>query len=371
MTTSHGAAMRHASSALALLPLAFAACSSAPSLPPSPAPAQHRLPTLTTQVSGTGQLLQAVNAISDKVAWVSGHGGTWARTEDGGATWTTGVVPEADSMQFRDLHAIDAKRVWLLSAGSGPASRIYYSSDGGAHWTQQFRNGNSKAFYDCMDFWDDKQGVALSDGIDGTFALLISRNGKDWGLLPTVASPPARPGEGSFAASGTCVVALEKRFAWFGTGAAAMGPAMVFRTTDAGRTWTGAPTPIASGPSAGIATVAFRDTQHGVALGGNLAKPDEFSANVAVTSDGGVNWEAGTPPPFPGAVYGAAYAGEGGHFALVAVGPKGAAISWDDAQSWVLIDTLSYWSVSLEKDGRGWLVGPKGLIRRLDPAPER
>jgi hypothetical protein len=53
----------------------------------------------------------------------------------------------------------------------------------------------------------------------------------------------------------------------------------------------------------------------------------------------------------------------------VAVGPKGAAISWDDAHTWALIDTLSYWSVSLEKGGRGWLVGPKGLIRRLDPAP--
>jgi len=358
--------MRPASSALALLPLALAACSSAP---PAPAPVERPLPVLTTQQVGTHQLLQAVNALSDKVVWASGHGGTWARSEDGGATWITGVVPGADSMQFRDLHAIDAKRVWLMSAGNGPASRIYYSADGGAHWTQQFRNGNSKAFYDCMDFWDDNQGVALSDGIDGSFALLITRNGKDWGLLPTAASPPARPGEGSFAASGTCLVALDKRFAWFGTGAAAQGPARVFRTTDTGRTWTGADTPIASGPSAGIATVAFRDVNHGVALGGNIAKPDSFSTNVAVTSDGGLNWEPGTPTPFPGAVYGAAYAGEGGHFALVAVGPKGAAISWDDARSWALIDTLNYWSVSMEKDGRGWLVGPGGRIRRLDPAP--
>jgi len=359
--------MRHASSALVLLPLALAACSSAP--PATPGPVERPLPTLTTQTVGTGQLLQAVNAIDNKVVWVSGHGGTWARTEDGGNTWIAGVVPDADSMQFRDLHAIDAKRAWLMSAGNGAASRIYYTEDGGAHWTLQFRNGNTKAFYDCMDFWDDKQGVALSDGIDGAFALLITRNGKDWGLLATTASPPARPGEGSFAASGTCLIALDKRNAWFGTGAAAQGPARVFRTTDTGRTWAGADTPIASGPSSGIATVAFRDLKHGVALGGNIAKPDDFSANVAVTSDGGVNWEAGTPPPFPGAVYGAAYAGEGGHFALVAVGPKGAAISWDDARTWTLLDTMSYWSVGMEQDGRGWLVGPRGLIRRLDPAP--
>ena len=112
--------MRQASSVLALLPLALAACSSAA---PPPAPAGRPLPTLTTEEVGTHQLLQAVNAISDKVAWASGHGGTWARTEDGGATWITGVVPGADSMQFRDLHAIDAKRAWLMSAGNGPASR--------------------------------------------------------------------------------------------------------------------------------------------------------------------------------------------------------------------------------------------------------
>ena len=116
--------------------------------------------------------------------------------------------------------------------------------------------------------------------------------------------------------------------------------------------------------------MAFRDTLHGVALGGNIAKPDSFSAERR--RDLGRRRHLGgrrQTRPFPGAVYGAAYAGEAGHFALVAVGPKGAAISWDDAHTWTLIDTLSYWSVGMDKDGRGWLVGPGGRIRRLDPPP--
>jgi len=104
-----------------------------------------------------------------------------------------------------------------------------------------------------------------------------------------------------------------------------------------------------------------------VAMGGNIAKPDTFTMNVAVTSDGGVTWEAGGEIPFPGAVYGSAYSQDNGRSVLVAVGPKGAAISRDDARTWTLIDAGNYWSVGMGKNGRGWLVGPGGTIRRLDP----
>ena len=36
-------------------------------------------------------------------------------------------MPGADTLQFRDVHALDADRAWLLSAGPGELSRIYYS----------------------------------------------------------------------------------------------------------------------------------------------------------------------------------------------------------------------------------------------------
>jgi hypothetical protein len=350
--------MRAHPSARAALAVAALACSSASTPPGSTTSAP--LPVLTAQTVNTRQLLQAVSVVSDQVVWVSGHGGTWARSEDGGATWTSGVVPGGDTLQFRDLHAADAKRVWLMSAGNGAASRIYHSEDGGKNWTEQFRNGNSKAF------WDDKHGIALSDGVDEIFPLLLTKNGKDWALLSEVASPHSRSGEGSFAASGTCIATRNGRYAWFGTGAAAEGWARVFHTADAGRTWGWSGTPIVTSASAGIATVAFRDLLHGVAAGGNIAKPDTFLVNVAVTSDGGFTWMPGAIPPFPGPVYGAAYAMNGERPMLVAVGPRGAAVSWDDARSWALIDTLSYWSVGLDKAGRGWLVGPGGRVRRLD-----
>ncbi len=183
-----------------------------------------------------------------------------------------------------------------MSAGDGSASQIWYSGDAGKNWTQQFRNGSSKAFYDCMGFWDEKHGIAVSDGVDDNFRRL-PRGRQELALLSEAASPPARPGECSFAASGTCLVTRGDQRAWFGTGAAVDGYARVIRTTDEGRTWRSADTPIATSASAGIATVAFRDDMHGVAMGGNIAKPDTFTMNVAVSSDGGANWEAGGKCP--------------------------------------------------------------------------
>ena len=100
-----------------------------------------------------------------------------------------------------------------------------------------------------MAFWDEKQGIALSDGVDGIFPILFTRNGRTWGLLSEAASPPSRPGEGSFAASGTCLVARGDKLAWFGTGAAVTGNARVFRTTDEGRSWQCADTPIVTDAS--------------------------------------------------------------------------------------------------------------------------
>ena len=104
------------------LPILCAGCRGAPS--PGPAAA----PTLEEQRSGTTRLLQAVSPVDSSVVWVSGHGSTWMRTTDGGRTWAGGVVPNADSLEFRDVHAASASEAWLLSAGPGERSRVYHLS---------------------------------------------------------------------------------------------------------------------------------------------------------------------------------------------------------------------------------------------------
>jgi len=62
------------------------------------------------------------------------------------------------------------------------------------------------------------------------------------------------------------------------------------RTADGGVTWAIAEAPVAASPSAGIFSVAFRDSQHGMTVGGDYKKETDATANAASTADGGVTW---------------------------------------------------------------------------------
>src|SRR5437899_2784136 len=87
-------------------------------------------PTLTPQNSGTTQGLIAVSPVNTRVVWASGRGGTFVVTTDGGKTWKAGVVPGAETLQFRDVQGVSEKVAYLSSIGTGTASRIYKTTDG-------------------------------------------------------------------------------------------------------------------------------------------------------------------------------------------------------------------------------------------------
>ena len=82
-------------------------------------PAAAHAPRLTPQDSGTTQGLIAVSPVNKRVVWASGRGGTFAVTTNGGATWRSGVVPGAESLQFRDVEGVSDTVAYLLSIGNG------------------------------------------------------------------------------------------------------------------------------------------------------------------------------------------------------------------------------------------------------------
>lgn len=323
--------------------------------------------TAQEQESGTTELLIGLSPVNERVAWASGTGGTVVRTTDGGTTWEVRTVSGADSLQFRDVHAVSTDTAYLLSIGSGTQSRIYKTTDGGESWARLFTNANPDAFFDCMDFWDANHGLAFSDAVDGSFIVIKTADGgQTWTQIPADALPPAYDGEASFAASGTCLVTRGDSTAFFSTGAAK--EARVFKTTDRGRTWTAAATPIEAGaPVAGIASLTFRDAQHGAALGGIMTvdnPPDSTIANVALTRDGGTTWTLASSAPLPG-IFGGTYVPGARAPTLVAVGPQGLAYSLDHGQSWQRLNDNNYWSVAFVGPQVGWAVGAEGRITKL------
>jgi photosystem II stability/assembly factor-like uncharacterized protein len=319
--------------------------------------------TLTPQRSGTDQLLIAVSPVDVNTAWVAGTGGTFLRTEDGGETWMSGVVPGADSLQFRDVYAVNALTAWLLSAGTGDASRIYRTADGGRSWTLQFTNQEPAGFYDCLDFWDPENGILYGDAVDGQLRVRVTTNGgAAWPLVEPPAVPTPEGQEGGFAASGTCAVVGPDGRGWIATGAGDVP--RVLRTEDMGRTWSAVELPLPAGEAAGAFSIAFRSADHGLVFGGDLQQAEASLDNIAVTEDGGRTWAVTGRPTFPGAIYGGAYVPGAGPTA-VTVGPGGANYTIDDGQTWALMDTLTYWGVGFASAKAGWIVGPEGRITKV------
>lgn len=318
-------------------------------------------PVITQQNSGTSVRLQAVSAVSDLVAWASGTGGTYTRTVDGGATWRAGVVPGADSLEFRDIHAFDADRAVLLAAGPGSKSRLYHTSDGGVHWTLAWTNPDPKGFFDCIDF-RGLAGVLVGDAVTGRFPLFKTTDGgRTWAPYapPGAADLAAAEGEGAFAASGTCVVLQPDQSVWVGTAKA--GRIIRFGTDKAEAF---EPPMLRGRESAGISSLAFRDARTGMAGGGDYTRPAESTDNIAVTTDGGRTWVAGSRPPFTGAVFGLAYV-MSRPATVVAIGMKGAAWSADNGKTWVTLDGNDYWGIGFGRAGVGWISGPKGRIAKV------
>lgn len=322
-------------------------------------------PTLTLQNSGTKNGLIAVSTVNAQVVWACGKNGTFTRTTDGGETWKAGVVAGAETLQFRDVHAVSDKVAYLLSVGDHPGDfRIYKTTDGGARWTIEFQSEKAKAFYDCFAFWTATRGIAHSDSVAGVFPDLRTTNGTTWqdisGKLPA-----ALAGEGSFASSGTCVATQGQQNAWIATGGASVSRVLV--TRNGGDRWTAYPTPLKSSQGAGAFTVAFRDARNGIIGGGNLDPKHPDDAAAATSQDGGKTWALTKKPPVTGAIYGLSYVGGAtSRVVVITANDGGAAWTPDEGVTWSKLSGVSgYWGVAFAGPEAGWLVGTDGRILKI------
>lgn len=361
MKTLHRSA---AVAALATLAIGVGACSPDDADPSSEA-AVDGAPRLITEArsSGTDELLQAVSPAGDGVIWASGHGGTWARSTNGGDDWTSGVVPGADSLQFRDVEGFDAERAVLLAAGTGPLSRLLRTDDGGESWVEVFAMDEPEGFLDCMAFVDDERGWAYGDAVNGVLYLLETGDGgRSWARVSANRLPPALDGEGGFAASGACVAATGDGGVAVATG---NGPhPRMLRLSGEGGAWTAVDLPLTAGAAAGATAIGFGQGGFAWAVGGAIGDPIA-GARVALSTDGGERWTAGAPPAIDGPLYGAAHIPAHDPAALVVVGPGGLAWSPDGGRQWTAVHDSSHWAVAFAESGRGWAVGPRGRITAL------
>jgi photosystem II stability/assembly factor-like uncharacterized protein len=267
------------------------------------------------------------------------------------------VPPDAQKLDFRAVFGWDADHADVMSSGPGGASRLYETTDGCATWHLLFENPDRDGFWDALTF-QGNSGFILGDPVNGRFVLFRSNDfGRHWQRDDDAGLAVMPEGEGVFAASNSSLIDLAGSQLLFATGG--MGGSRVFRCDKDGR-WSTSQVPIPAGKeSAGVFSIAFRDNQHGIAVGGDYKNPSQTTGTAAWTSDGGVTWHSATT--FPSG-FRSSVAWDRALHAWVAVGTNGGDLSRDDGRNWKRFDSSNWNALSLP-----WAAGPKGRIASLDP----
>jgi photosystem II stability/assembly factor-like uncharacterized protein len=310
--------------------------------------------------TGSNASFRGLSVVNDSVIWASGTRGTVLRSIDAGVSWQVDTVPGGAAMDLRAIHGI-SDRVAHVAATAG---RIWRTSDGGRTWNLAYQARDTTVFLDGIVFADERFGLTLGDPMDGRFLILVTRDaGETWSEAPAPSRPPAEEGEAAFAASGTSLVMTHGRHAWLGTGGSVT---RVYRSADRGSTWVSAsPGMLQRAGSGGIFSLAFADSMHGVAVGGDYLKPDSTRGNAAYTTDGGSSW--GTPVSTPaGYRSGVAMHRDGARLTAIAVGTTGTDISRDGGRTWTTLDATPFNAVQFAPSGVAYAAGARGSIARID-----
>lgn len=301
--------------------------------------------------------LRGLSPVNAKICWVSGSEGSVFKTMDSGKTWKD-VSPKAyEELQFRDIEAFGKDTALILSAGL-PAV-ICKTTDGGKNWKEVYRNESQGVFFDAMDFWDSQRGMAFSDAPAEHLLILVTKDGGEtWTELPQKNSPKVFPHQGGFAASGTCIKTFGKSSALIGLG----GPeATILLTNDFGQNWGKAMAPLDFGESSkGVFSIDMLNENIGICVGGDYRADSLTTNNMAITQDGGRNWEKISHPNLTSKYLSSvSFYNEDVIFATSRTGIR---YSQDAGISWKALEGNYFCVECIEKEGVCWFSGPDGLV---------
>lgn len=333
-----------------------------PSPPPSETAPARRLLSATWEwfETGSNASLRGVCGYDERVAWVSGTGGTVLRTIDGGKRWENVSVPGAESLDFRCIHVFYEDMAIVLSAGS-PA-RAYMTGDGGKTWRLTFEDKRPEVFCNAMRFDLHEFGVAFGDPIEGDLQVMSSGDwASTWRRWQGERAPKALPGEVGFAASNSAL-ALDGVYLYIGLGGeTSLGRARVISLVPETGEWRYVQTPIASSASAGIFSLALLGRNCIVAVGGDYLQPERAVAHWAVSYDRGLTWVQPDGPGPRGYSSSVAAFPALGLTVAVAVGPYGLDVSTDAGNSWTAVDDTPWHALDTTPNGEAvWMSGPDG-----------
>ncbi len=297
--------------------------------------------------------MRGLYSVDEAITWASGTNGVVKFTAKN--QWVSYRDTNWNHLDFRDVHAFSFKEAILMSSGDG--CEIYKTKDQNKSWQLVYENKTPGIFFDGMDFWDNKNGIAFSDPINNQLFLITTKDGGDsWQKLNPIKLPKTLVGEASFAASGTSIVCVGDSTVFIGTGGGEKS--RVFKSTNRGRIWNTTNTKMRAGEASGIYSMTFIDELNGVAVGGNYLDSNSTEGNCVITSDGGKTWHKPQTPPYG---YRSCVAANANGI-LICCGRTGVDVSYNKGNTWKHITDEGYYSCVLNKNN-GWLVGKNKMAK--------
>ena len=258
--------------------------------------------TWTVQSTGFSEQSRGISkmdVVNPTTVWAIAYDGTdtsndiqeFTRTTDGGNTWIPGTISEAEGMILTNVSAVDGNTAYvgMVSRTAGMGG-LLKTTDGGMSWEPLNEENyiNADSFFNVVHFFDANNGVTQGDPINGQYELYRT---SDAGATWTAVTAPAPQG-GEYGYNGGNPYAGTSF--WYVT-----NKGNIYRTTDMGMTFQkfNAPVTDFSGTNAG-GDLFFSDNNVGMLVRrlGSVASPN---FTMFRTFDGGATWDAGAPSTAP------------------------------------------------------------------------
>lgn len=292
--------------------------------------------------------IRAIEIMGNSLAFAANKGTFGSVDLESGKVRTN--VQRFDSI-FPEFRAVvhTSNDFFMLSVAN-PA--LLYKTGNSGKMELVYKEEDEAVFYDAMTFWDDKEGLAIGDTMNGCMSIITTRDGGlTWNKLQCDDLPEGIEEEGAFAASNTNIAIIGDK-TWVAT------TKRILFSSDKGRTWEVQQTPIRSKePTEGIYSIAFYDENLGVAIGGDYTSPERNTSNKAITTNGGISWKLmadSAEPNYRSCIqFVPGSKGKG----IVALGFTGIAYTSNLGKTWTQLSDESFFTIRFQNDSVAYAAG--------------
>ncbi|GGF10794.1 hypothetical protein GCM10011383_22500 [Hymenobacter cavernae] len=295
-------------------------------------------------------VVSGLKVIDNNVAWAATSniddtdgsllpGYEYARTTDGGATWTTTEISALTIDEYSlGIFGVDANTAYVtVKDFTSGSSRIIKTTDGGTTWATSFTFSSQASIPVIVGFFNTNEGVCIGypTTINGPFEIYTTSNaGVSWTRATNVpASLTPSSSSIEYVASVKPVVAGNS--IWFVT-----GKNRIYYSSDKGKTWN-VSAPTSTNPLQGL---AFQDANNGLVIGLNA---QNTSHTLLRTTDGGATWNNVS---YTGPLHGYDISRVPGNGNYISVGVNigsntsnnkdaGSSYSQDNGQTWIPLES--------------------------------